>query len=137
MKSVGSKLSKFLREYPVIPFDWKTHNCAHFAHDWYFFLAQKECAKELPQCADQAETRKLFVRMNASLESLVTDISGMQQIAPQYASVGDIVLFQSPTHDLQVLGICNGTCCAFMSTDGTIQFAAVTITAAWRVTSAR
>lgn len=133
MKSPGRELAVFLQEYPVRPFNWGTHNCGHFAHDWYVFFCQKECVRSWPQFARQSDVRRFFRNMNGSMEVLVTEVSGLQRIKPQYAATGDIVLFTMPDRDLMALGICNGSTSVFLDMDGSPQFAPVHCSAVWKL----
>lgn len=132
-RSISSRLYQFTRNYPVVPFDWATHNCAHFVQDWRVFCGQECASISLPPFAGVEDTRKFFVENNASLEGLVTDISGMQRIEPQYATPGCIALFTMPKHDMMALGIYDGPRTIFLTADGTLQSMVVLLTAAWVV----
>ena len=132
MKHIGSRLHDFVQQYAPKPFDWATHNCAHFVLAWVNYLGQ-EGSIVLPPFADVAATRRWFVEQNKTFEQLIDDYPSLTKVLPAFAQIGDIVLYADPTRNFQATGIYLGPQVLFLGSDGNIVIDAVQVTAAWRI----
>ena len=133
MRSIGGRLEDFLAAYSVRPFDWASNNCAHFVHEWYVFICQKECLDVLPPFASYKDTRRWFQDCEKSFGDIVTAKSNMQTVSIAYASIGDIVLVSMREGDVQALGIYQGPQTLVIDPEGRPNLLTLPIAQAWRL----
>lgn len=132
-------LDAYLRGQAAQPFDWTTHNCAHFAGGWVLLKTGRNVL---------AKWEALMPRTRAALRELrkagghkaATDAVLGPHLSGQYAARGDIVLTRfNPAARLSgryfgiAWGVCTGRQIAALGTQDLVMLPINHAEAAWRI----
>lgn len=112
------------------PFDWPSHNCGHFAFNWWRAATGADVLAGLAMPATAAACAGWLVQHGGSLAALVTQRTGCTRIHPHLAQVGDVVIigrgYATAANAVGLgaaLGICTGRLAALLGSDGRVVFA--------------
>lgn len=130
-RSIASRLDDYLAACP--PFDWRTHNCGHFAAGW--LQVAEGAAPPAPVLACGAAYRLSLRRLQVDLAGYMTHTLQRQPVPPSSARPGDLLLWAC--NNRQGLAICTGRTAAGISPAGVQHMAMQHATQAWPVRHAR
>ncbi len=132
MSALAKRLAEYAAGYAVGAFDWQRANCCHFAAGWVTAVRGAAPMEGLPDTPSAKEARRL-IRALGGIRQAVTKQTGLQQIAAEFAQVGDIVLRQIDGSRI-ALGICAGRTAMHVDEAGAIVHLPVAgAVCAWRV----
>ena len=116
---MGEKLGAYLSE-PVVPFDWASASCAHWAAGWV--LHATGVTVTLPEFADIRSARRVAAAAGG-VDAAVSAALGVSPVSWARAQIGDLMLLPSDADGVgYVLGICNGHVAAVRDERGAIHF---------------
>lgn len=132
MTAVAKALAEYAASYSAPAFDWATANCCHWAAGWVRLRTGRDPMAGLPVTATRKEAHRL-VRAMGGIRSLITDQTGLRQVAASFAQVGDIVLREAPEMGFTV-GICSGRTAMHVDDQGAVVHLEMAgALCAWRV----
>lgn len=103
-------------------FDWRTHNCCHFAAGWWLAATGTDPLQGLDMPASANEALRWLARRGGTLVDLVAERTGRPRIDPRMAQAGDLLIINAAGwFDGGIgaaLGICGGRLAVMLSAEG-------------------
>jgi hypothetical protein len=126
--SLAAELAIFLAAYPSRPFDWRHHNCCHFASAWVKRVTGVAPMDGLADTASVGDALRLVRSLGGSLRAAWSDRLVSEPVDPSFAALGDVVMFSAESHHGEgcrgvggVVGICCGDTAAVVDDAGCIK----------------
>lgn len=111
-RSTAALLDDYLAACP--PFNWRTHNCGHFAAGWLQVV--EGAAPPAPAMSCGAAYHRALRQLQVDLAGYITLTLQRRPMVPAIARPGDLLLWDC--NGQQGLAICNGRTAAGISTAG-------------------
>lgn len=135
MSTISKRLAEYAAGYGSPAFDWERANCCHFAAGWVKACTGRDPMADLPATPRMSDARRLM-RALGGLRSACTVQTGLRQVLPTLAQVGDLVL-RPLEGDGYALGICAGRTAMHVDELGSVVHLAMDgALCAWRMESA-
>jgi hypothetical protein len=134
MTTKAKVLTRYL-ENQTAAFDWKTHNCAHFAGGYVQLAEGHDPLEDMAMAMTETGTHKLIKR-RGGMAQMITGQMARPSISARFAQIGDLVLvpISAENEEAFSIGLCCGECAAVLGIDGSMQMVSMrTVQLAWRV----
>lgn len=103
------------------PFDWRTHNCSHFAAGWWQACTGVDALQGITMPASANEALRWLARRGGLFVDVVAERIDRARIDPRLAQPGDVLIVNAGWFQGGIgaaLGICDGRRAVLLSTEG-------------------